>query len=401
MKNYDVIIVGGGAAGLFAGITAAKRKKSVLIVEQANQVGRKILMSGGGRCNFTNMYTEPENFISANPHFCKSALSQYSQWDFIDLVARNGVAYHEKTLGQLFCDNSAKEIVNLLLSQCSKFGVEVKTKSKVDNIQKIENGFNCLVNGTKVFSSSLIVATGGLSIPSMGPHGWGYEFAKSLGLPLKPTSAALVPFVMSSDWQTQMKELSGSSLNARVSTDNQSFLEGLLFTHRGLSGPSILQISSYWKPGTSIEIDLCPDYDLLTWLLEQKQSSPKVSLKNILSQHLSKKLAIIWLTHALLFKLANQKLLEQTIGQCNDSFLQELALSLNQFMIKPDSTEGYKTAEVTLGGVDTDVLSSKTMMVKSVPGLFFIGEVVDVTGHLGGFNFQWAWSSGFVAGQNV
>lgn len=397
MKNYDVIIVGAGAAGLMCAITAAKRGKSVLVVEHARKVGRKILMSGGGRCNFTNMYTEPENFLSANPHFCKSALSQYTQWDFIDLVNQHGVAYHEKTLGQLFCDNSSKDIVQLLLKECHQEGVTIEMASKVTALEALASGFSVFINQRPFIAGAVVVATGGLSIPSMGPHGFGYQVAEQFGLPVLPTSAALVPFVMNARWQKQSAELSGISFDAIASNHTQSFKEAVLLTHKGLSGPAILQISSYWQPGESITLNLAPEFDLASWLIQQKQSSAKSQLKTVLSQLFSKRLAAHMLTTWLKLNTDDNKVM----AELSDKELETIGNTLNNFTVYPETTEGYKTAEVTLGGVDTHSLSSKTMMCNDIPGLFFVGEAVDVTGHLGGYNFQWAWSSGWVAGQNV
>lgn len=397
MKNYDVIIIGAGAAGLMCAITAAKRNKSVLLVEHARKVGRKILMSGGGRCNFTNMYTEPENFLSANPHFCKSALSQYTQWDFIDLVNQHGVAYHEKTLGQLFCDNSSKDIVQLLLKECHQHNVTIELESKVTALEAMLSGFSVSVNQRPLTAGAVVVATGGLSIPSMGPHGFGYQIAEQFGLPVLPTSAALVPFVMNSRWQKQSAELSGNSFDAIASNHAQSFKEAVLLTHKGLSGPAILQISSYWQPGESITLNLAPEMDLASWLKQQKQQMAKSQLKTVLSQLFSKRLAAHMVTSWLKLNTDDNKVM----AELGDKELEAIGNTLNNFTVYPEATEGYKTAEVTLGGIDTHSLSSKTMMCNDIPGLFFMGEAVDVTGHLGGYNFQWAWSSGWVAGQNV
>jgi predicted Rossmann fold flavoprotein len=391
LKTFDTIIIGAGAAGLMAAISAGSRGQKVLVVEHAKKVGRKILMSGGGRCNFTNMYTEPANFLSQNPHFFKSALSQYSQWDFIDLVARHDIPYHEKTLGQLFCDNSSKDIVQMLLKECHQYSIDIATQTKVSDINKMASGFTVKLNGQAAQCHSLIIATGGLSIPSMGPHGFGYKLAEQFGLVVLATSAALVPFVMGSRWQKQWVDIAGSSLEVDAAINQQHFTEGMLFTHKGVSGPAILQISSYWQAGEKVSINLAPSDDIGQWLVEQKKLNGKTYLKTLLAKKFSKRFSGLmcqhWFNDSVINEIADQELLD--VGQ-----------KLNNLELYPETTEGYKTAEVTLGGVNTDHLSSKTMMCKDIDGLFFIGEVVDVTGHLGGFNFQWAWSSGWVAGQN-
>ncbi|MCO7223698.1 NAD(P)/FAD-dependent oxidoreductase [Pleionea sp. CnH1-48] len=392
MKTYDVVVVGAGAAGMMCAFVAAQRGRRVLLLEKSKQVGRKILMSGGGRCNFTNMYTEPDNFLSQNPHFCKSALSQYTQWDFIALVDKHKIPYHEKTLGQLFCDNKSRDIVQLLLTECERGGVTIETKTRITRIKQQGAGFKVETDDKVITCESLVVATGGLSIPSMGATGFGYHVAQQFGLKNLETRAALVPFVMDKAWLKQYIELAGVSQDVVASTDSRSFREAMLFTHKGVSGPSILQISSYWQPGESVKIDLLPDMDLAQWLIEQKEAQPNSQLKTVIAKLLSKRFATIILQQV----DAGRKLADFTNKQLN-----EIAQTLHQWTIKPTTTEGYKTAEVTLGGVDTDALSSKTMMSKDIPGLFFIGEVVDVTGHLGGFNFQWAWSSGYVAGMNA
>ncbi|NVJ60060.1 MAG: NAD(P)/FAD-dependent oxidoreductase [Gammaproteobacteria bacterium] len=392
MKSFDVIVIGAGAAGLFSAITAGQRGKKVLVLEHAKKVGRKILMSGGGRCNFTNTYTEPSNFLSANPHFCKSALSQYTQWDFIDLVSRHSIPYHEKTLGQLFCDNSSKDIVALLLKECEKYAVAIQCRESILELEQLANCFSIKTSVSQYQSGAVIVATGGLSIPSMGPHGFGYKIAKQFNLSQEPCSAALVPFVMDADWKKLYTDLSGNSLPIIAETDEASFDEAMLFTHKGLSGPAILQISSYWKKNSNVSINLLPKHRVTEELLELKQKKPDVFLKSWLAEHFTKRLVNIMCEHW----FRNRRL-----NEFSDRDIEVIGDHLNRFQIKPETTEGYKTAEVTLGGVSTNELSSKTMMANSVPGLYFVGEVVDVTGHLGGYNFQWAWSSGWVAGQNV
>ncbi|MCV2886196.1 NAD(P)/FAD-dependent oxidoreductase [Aestuariibacter sp. AA17] len=389
----DVIVIGAGAAGLFCAAQAGKRGRKVEVLDHAKKVGRKILMSGGGRCNFTNMYAGPENFLSDNPHFCKSALSQYSQWDFIGLVAEYGIAYHEKTLGQLFCDESAKDIVNLLLSECNNAKVKVTTHCDIISVEKNAQGFTLHTSKGEYQCESLVVATGGLSMPKLGASPFGYQLAEQFGLPVKPTRAGLVPFTLHEQDKDVLAELSGVSVDASASCNNTSFNESMLFTHRGLSGPSVLQISSFWHGGDDVEFDLYPHGDLLEILKSSATKQPDANLSTILSQHYSKRMCSVLLAY---FNLPNKPM-----KQFQGKQLEQVADAFHQWRIKPNGTEGYRTAEVTLGGVDTDYLSSKTMQAKNVDGLFFIGEVVDVTGWLGGFNFQWAWSSAWVAGQHV
>lgn len=390
-NNYDVIILGGGAAGLMCALTAGQRGRSVLVLEGANKVGKKILMSGGGRCNFTNLHCDSTAFISHNPHFCKSALSRYSQWDFIAMVERHGIAYHEKTLGQLFCDNSSKDILNMLMSECRAAGVKVVTNSSVENIV-FEQCYKVKCCLGDCSAKSLVVATGGLSIPRMGATDFGFKLARQFGLQVLPTSAALVPFTFSGEVQALMTRLSGVGVPAIVSNARASFTEDILFTHRGLSGPAILQISSYWRPGESIIINLCPDADLEKVMLEAKRNQAKSRLRTILLEHLPRALVLELQTRHWLRKA------ELPLAEFSDQELQTIAATLHEWELKPTATEGYRTAEVTLCGVDTDHFSSQTMECKSQPGLYCIGEVLDVTGHLGGFNFQWAWSSGYVSG---
>ncbi len=388
----DVLVIGAGAAGLMAAITAGRRGRKVLVIDHANKVGKKILMSGGGRCNFTNLYTEPGNYLSQNRHFCKSALSRYTQWDFIALVDKHNIPHHEKTLGQLFCDNKAQDILQLLLQECEDAGVEIRTLCSVERIAAIEQDvfrYCVQTNLGQVNAESLIIATGGLSIPTMGATGFGYEVAEQFGLALLPRSAGLVPFTLQAEEKAVFSELSGSSVKVRVNCNGESFLEALLFTHRGLSGPAILQISSYWRPGDSVVIDLYPEGSLEQLLLDQQDQRPGTELKTVLSELYTKKIA------ACLCQLWCES---RALKHYTKAELLTLAEKMHQWAIKPSGTEGYRTAEVTLGGVDTNALSSKTMEVKSQTGLYFIGEVVDVTGHLGGFNFQWAWASGVSAG---
>ncbi len=392
--------MGAGAAGLLCAITAGKRGRSVLLLDHANKAGKKILMSGGGRCNFTNYHIEPDCFLSPNPHFCKSALARFSQWDFIALVEKHGIPYHEKKLGQLFCDNKAKDIVEMLLLECQQNQVEIKLNHKVKSVEKTisnksQQAKNLFVVSTKSLSlttPSLVIATGGLSIPTLGASGVGYQIARQFGVNVLPTRAALVPLTMPEKWLADFSELSGISVDVIVSCGGQSFRENLLFTHRGVSGPAMLQISSYWVLGDEIIINLAPDLELFPWLSEQQTNSPQTLLSNCLSQIFSKKLAI---------KLVHKYFENKPMNQFSQRELSAIAESLQTWTIKPHGSEGYRTAEVTMGGVDTDQISSKTMEVKHQSGLYFIGEVLDVSGHLGGFNFQWAWASGYVCGKTL
>ncbi|MBT3672958.1 MAG: NAD(P)/FAD-dependent oxidoreductase [Porticoccaceae bacterium] len=393
MKDYDVIIIGGGAAGLFCAFTAGQRGQSVLVLDSSNKVGKKILMSGGGRCNFTNLDTTPENFLSNNPHFCISALNRYNQWQFIDLVERHEIPYHEKSHGELFCDNSSKDILKMLLDECAAVGVVIETKSIIHQIEVGEEGGFTLSVGENPFKCrSLVVASGGLSIPSLGASGFGYDIAEQFGLNLLPRTAGLVPFTFS-DWVKDISETnSGLSVDVEMSVNDMSFRENLLFTHRGISGPAALQLSSYWKPGQFISVNLLPDQNTEALLLEFKKANPKSLLRTLLAPLLSKGLvqsleSIYWATYA-----------DTAIAEIPNGVLQYIADTLNNWQLKPSGTEGYRTAEVTLCGVNTDHISSKTMECKTQPGLYFVGEVLDVTGHLGGYNFQWAWASGYAAG---
>ncbi|WP_340678330.1 NAD(P)/FAD-dependent oxidoreductase [Paraglaciecola sp.] len=392
-KQVDVIVIGAGAAGLFCAAEAGKRGRSVMVLDHAKRIGGKILMSGGGRCNFTNMYASHENFLSDNKHFCKSALSRYTQWDFIGLVAQYGIAYHEKTLGQLFCDDSAKDILNMLLAECQKAGASVTSQCDILSIEKHDNGFVLETNQGQYQCESLVIATGGLSIPKLGASPFGYKVAEQFGLKVLPTRAGLVPFTLHEQDKNVLAELSGISLDARASCNDTSFNESILFTHRGLSGPAVLQISSFWQPGEAVEFDLFPHGDLHTELQKTLQQQPDILLSTALAAHYAKR----YVQAVLPYLGLDNKPLKQYQGKQ----LQQVADAFHQWQLKPNGTEGYRTAEVTLGGVDTDELSSKTMMAKNVGGLYFIGEVMDVTGWLGGFNFQWAWSSGWVAGQVV
>ena len=391
VTKTEVIVIGAGAAGLFCATEAGKRGRKVIVFDHAKRLGGKILMSGGGRCNFTNTYTSHENFLSQNPHFCKSALSQYTQWDFISLVNEYGIKHHEKTLGQLFCDDSAKDIVDLLLTECKKANVDIKNRTEIIDIEYVENRYIVNTNQGVFSTESLVIATGGLSMPKLGATPFGYRVAEQFGLPIIPTKAALVPFTLQEHDKAVIGELSGISVDANASCNNTNFNESILFTHRGLSGPAVLQISSFWDPGQEVEFDLFPNADLFQDLFEQQQSNPEIQLSTALGKHYSKRFVQAAIAY---FELDNKPL-----KQYNAKQLQSAADAFTQWRIKPNGTEGYRTAEVTLGGVDTDYVSSKNMQVKDQEGLFFIGEVLDVTGWLGGYNFQWAWSSGWAAGQ--
>ncbi len=392
MQGSDVVIIGAGAAGLMCALQAAGRGRQVLLLDHANKAGKKILMSGGGRCNFTNMYTEPANFLSQNPHFCKSALARYTQWDFIELVSKHGVPYHEKKLGQLFCDNKASDILELLLSECDQAGVRLHLNTAVTQIDKTESGYQLQTGIGAVSCTSLVIATGGLSIPTLGATGFGYQIAKQFGHNLLPTRAGLVPFTITDQLKELCTELSGTSVDCLVSCNDESFRENILFTHRGLSGPAILQISSYWLPGQAVAINLLPDHDVPTWLAEQQAERPNSELKTLLGELFTKKMANL---------LAEQWFVSKPMKQYTPGELAQIAEQLANWQVVPAGTEGYRTAEVTLGGVDTKEVSSKTMESLKSPGLYFIGEVLDVTGHLGGFNFQWAWASAYAAAQYV
>ena len=389
-EKYDVIILGAGAAGMMSAIEAGKRGRKVLLIDHAKKIGEKIRISGGGRCNFTNIHTHPSKFISNNPKFVISALKQYTKNDFIDLIKKHNIKFHEKKLGQLFCDESAQQIINMLLLECKKANVFLKKNTIITDVDKQGDKYFITIDREKYFCNSLIIATGGLSIPKIGASKFGYDIAQKFNLKVIETLPALVPLTFSEKILTICKELSGLSVEAVVSLKKIFFEEGMLFTHRGLSGPSILQISSYWKLGDDIKIDLSPKLDIMKFLVERKNSNPKQNINIIISEILPKRLAYI---------ICNENNVSGNICELSNKVLSQLSTSINTWVINPTGSEGYRTAEVTLGGIDTEEISSKTMMSKKHPGLFFIGEVVDVTGHLGGYNFQWAWSSGFVAGQ--
>lgn len=392
MSHFDVVILGGGAAGLMCAIEAGKRGRRVLVVERSEKVGKKILISGGGRCNFTNLRVTPENFLSANPHFCKSALARYSQADFIALVERHGIAYHEKELGQLFCDQSAKLIVKMLVDECRTTGVRIETDCAVSAAERNTGGFSLQSNRGEIRATSLVVATGGLSVPKMGATAFGYELARQFGHSIEPTRAGLVPLTFGPDDLVRYRDLSGVSLPVLIHCKRQSFANAMLFTHRGISGPAVLQISSYWSPGDELSINFLPLSDPSEWLKARQSSRPESELKTVLGEFLPKRLAQRLCDIDLGSRLLRQYATRELVAVCE---------RLQAWPMNPAGTEGYRTAEVTVGGVSTDELSSSTMESKKVPGLYFIGEVVDVTGHLGGFNFQWAWSSGWAAGQVV
>jgi predicted Rossmann fold flavoprotein len=388
--KYDVIIIGAGAAGMMCAIEAGKRGRKVLLIEHSKKIGEKIRISGGGRCNFTNLHTHPSKFISNNPKFVKSALSQYTQNDFIDLIKKHEIKFHEKKLGQLFCDQSAQQIIDMLLLECEKANVTIKKELIVDEVNKKDDQYTVLSEKSNFSSQSLIIATGGLSVPKIGASAFGYDVAKKFDLDIIETLPALVPLTFNEKILEICKELTGLSVEAIVSFDKVLFQEGMLFTHRGLSGPSILQISSYWKLGDNIEINLSPKENVFKILEDKKSSNPKQEITNIIGDILPKRLAKI---------VCNENKVSGNICEISNKILTQLSDSINAWVINPIGSEGYRTAEVTLGGVNTNELSSKTMMSHKHKGLFFIGEVVDVTGHLGGYNFQWAWSSGYVAGQ--
>ncbi len=380
-RVFDVVVLGGGAAGLMCAMRAGQRGRRVLLLDHAEKVGKKILISGGGRCNFTNRDPRPESFLSANPHFCKSALARYTQHDFIALVNRHRIAWHEKTLGQLFCDGSARQIVKMLLDECAAVGVDVRVAHRITRVEKSDR-FTVATDHGDFFASSVVLATGGLSIPKMGATGFAHEVARHFKLRVTDTRPALVPLTL------PVPEISGVSLDVEARCGRARFREALLFTHRGLSGPAILQVSSYWKPGQEIVVDLLPDLDAASFLKERKRTRPKAELRTVLAEILPQ-------------RLAQSLAPEGTMASQRDRDLEALATRLKAWTFVPTGTEGYAKAEVTLGGIDTDGLSSKTMEAKKVPGLFAIGEAVDVTGWLGGYNFQWAWSSGWVAGEAV
>ncbi len=394
MENFDVVIVGGGAAGLMCAIAAGQRGRRVLILEGSNKIGKKILMSGGGRCNFTNLHCEPANFLSANKHFCISALSRYTPADFVALVEKHAIPYHEKTAGQLFCDRSSRDILEMLSCECEAAGVNIRTHCQISSVTN--NRDYRLETDKGIFAAdSLVIASGGLSIPKMGASDFGYKVAQQFGLKVRDTRAALVPFTFTGATHEMTTRLSGVSVRGSVAVGDHSFTDEVLFTHRGLSGPAVLQSSSYWTLGEPLCLDLLPAMDGDGWLLQAKSEQPQSLLRTVLASALPRALV------AELESMWWPDLATTALAAVRDESLRRIASSLHNWRMKPSGTEGYRTAEVTLGGVDTDALSSKTMAVRQQPGLYFIGEVVDVTGQLGGFNFQWAWASGWAAGQVV
>jgi len=392
-RHYDAVVIGAGAAGLMCAITAGQRGLRVLVLDHANKVGKKILMSGGGRCNFTNTGTTPANYLSANPHFCKSALARYTPWHFIELVERHGIKYHEKELGQLFCDESSKLIVKMLLNECAAAGVEVRTHCDIEQVIHGDGSdFRLRTSQGNFTAAALVVASGGLSIPSMGASGFGYALAKQFGHAVLPTRAGLVPLTLTGKHAERLQELAGVSLPVEARCNGMSFRNFLLVTHRGISGPSILQISSYWQPGDDLRLDLLPGIGIEALLREWQSSRRDAELKTLLGEILPKRFAQ---------RLCEHWIASKPLRQYNAPELRGIAELLASWPLVASGTEGYRTAEVTLGGVDTDGLSSSSMMSRHVPGLYFIGEVVDVTGWLGGYNFQWAWASGHAAGMAI
>lgn len=394
MQDYDVIILGAGAAGLMCAATAGQRGRRVLLLDHAEKLAEKIRISGGGRCNFTNLYASPANYLSQNPHFCKSALKRYTQHDFINLVKKHGITFHEKTLGQLFCDNSAKDIIAMLVAECDQGQVTLQNSTTIHTVEKLDELYHVQTSQGNYTAHSLVVATGGPAIPKMGATAFGYQLAEQFGLAIVPPRAGLVPFTFDEATLNYTQALSGQSVSpVRIKSQcGQTFDEALLFTHRGLSGPAVLQISSYWQIGEKVSVNFTPHTPLLPWLKAQRHAQPKNNLAQVLTTFFSKRLAQFF---------ADEINVPQNIGDLSDKKLTEVAGYLENWQIKPHGTEGYRTAEVALGGVDTTQISSKTFEAINVPNLYFIGEVLDVTGHLGGFNFQWAWSSGWCAGQYV
>lgn len=392
MENFDVLVIGAGAAGMMCAIEAGKRGRSVLVVDHAKAPGEKIRISGGGRCNFTNLGAAPANFLSANPKFCVSALRRYTPRDFIALVERHGIAWHEKTLGQLFCDGSAKQIVDMLLAEMKAAGSVLQLETSVQGVAKVEGGFEVSLSSGVVRCASLVMASGGKSIPKMGATGLGYDIARQFGLGIVETRPALVPLTFEAGMLQRLAPLAGVSVDAVVAIGKTKFREGMLFTHRGLSGPSILQISSYWREGGEIVVDMAPGVDVLATLKAARSANGRQAARTALSTILPARLAQL---------ITEEAGATGNLADCSDKTLGKIATAVNAWAVKPVGSEGYRTAEVTLGGVDTDGLDSRTMQAKAVPGLYFIGEVVDVTGWLGGYNFQWAWASGWSAGQAV
>lgn len=394
MENFDVIIIGAGAAGLMCAIEAGKRGRSVCVLDHASKPGKKLLISGGGKCNFTNYSIEAANYLSENPHFCKSALARFTQWDFIAMLETYGIPYHEREHGQLFCDNKARDILDMLLAECNKVGTAIRCNSHIRELEKGLDGFILKTDNLLFAATSVVIASGGLSIPKMGATAFGLQIAEQFGLTVVSPRAGLVPFTLHDHDKVLYQPLSGVSVDALITAESgQSFREALLFTHRGLSGPAALQISSYWLPGEYIEINLLPAIHLSDYIEQGCSEHPKQSWKNFLAKVLPKRL--------LEARMQDAGLQEQNLNQLSDKDKSAIIDMLQHWRLKPNGTEGYRTAEVMVGGVDTRVVSSRTMQANDVEGLYFIGEVLDVTGHLGGYNFQWAWASGYAAGQVV
>ncbi|MFU8784480.1 NAD(P)/FAD-dependent oxidoreductase [Aliidiomarina sp.] len=393
LSTFDTVVIGAGAAGLMCAATAAKRGLSVAVLEHAKQAGKKILISGGGRCNFTNMYTAPENFLSDNPHFCKSALSRYTQWDFLAMVEKHGIAWHEKSLGQLFCNDSAKDIVRMLLKECQGAGAQVKLRTEIITVAEHNGIYHVNTSAGEFTTTNLVIACGGLSMPKLGATPFGYKVAEQFGHTIKPVRAGLVPFTLQDTDKAALADLSGVAADVVASNQRASFKEAMLFTHRGLSGPAMLQMSSYWYPGETLQVNLLPNEDAHALIKQAKQQQPRSSLIALFSKYLPKRMVQTLAAHG--------QWPTKNLADISNSELERVAGLIFAWPIKPNGTEGYRTAEVTIGGIDVNQVSSKTMESKLQPGLYFIGEVLDVTGWLGGYNFQWAWSSGWVCGESI
>jgi len=391
--EYDVIVIGAGAAGLMCAQTAGTRQRSVLVLDHASKAGSKIIISGGGRCNFTNLHASAGHFLSANPHFCKAALARFPAQAFIEMLDSHGIGWHEREHGQLFCNDSARDILAMLLDECARQEVRIQTGTEIKCIECLPEQpqrFRLSTSRGTFSCTSLVIATGGLSIPKIGASNFGLKIAEQFGLAIRPPQPGLVPFTFTGPEKESLRQLAGISLPVRAGCRNYWFREAMLFTHRGLSGPAILQVSSYWQPGDTLHIDLLPDFDIAALLRQQQKQHPQTMLSTILARRIPKRLAQLLTSGA--------PLQDQRLQQLNERTIEAIDNTLHNWQLKPNGTEGYRTAEVTVGGVDTAELSSKTMQSRKVPGLYFIGEVVDVTGHLGGFNFQWAWASGYAAG---
>ncbi|MDX0158371.1 aminoacetone oxidase family FAD-binding enzyme [Sinorhizobium meliloti] len=392
-EKQDVVIIGAGAAGMMCAIEAGKRGRRVLVIDHARAPGEKIRISGGGRCNFTNIHASPRNFLSGNPHFCKSALARYRPQDFVALVERHGIGWHEKTLGQLFCDHSAKDIIRMLMAEMKEAGVQLRLETSIGEVERTASGFRVTTSAGTVDAASLVVASGGKSIPKMGATGLAYRIAEQFGLPVVETRPALVPLTLDQAQLAKLGALAGVAADAEARFGKAAFREAVLITHRGLSGPAILQISSYWREGEEIVLRLMPDIDIASILKGMRRANGRQAVQTALADILPRRLAQFFADEA--------KLTGRMLADLSDKTIDALASSIQDWAVKPAGSEGYRTAEVTLGGVDTRALDSRTMQAKEVPGLYFVGECVDVTGWLGGYNFQWAWASGFVAGQDV